>query len=268
MMLDQQKLRKLIKDWNRGKYKRTVKRICIGVAAVCTVLLGSYYMQGKKAEEDISRLRDMKISAMNMAGDDSEAIIMSDRKVLGGYKDLFLQNPDLVGWLTIDGTKIDYPVMWTPENPEYYSQRGFDKEESRNGLLFLDGASNINESGGNLIIYGHNMKNGSMFADLLKYQKESYWEKHRTIQLDTLYETRIYEVAAVVRTNDFEQLPYEFTRPSETEAYEAIERMKANALYETEVDMEYGDDFLTLSTCDYSEENGRMVVMARRVQER
>lgn len=268
MMLNQQKLRKFVKDWNRGKYKRIAKRVCLAVGAVCAVLLGAYYMQGRKAEDDIDRLRDIKVSAMNADDDGSAAIMLSDKKVLGGYKDLFLQNPDLIGWLTIDGTKIDYPVMWTPEDPEYYSQRGFDKEESINGLLFLDGASSTNESGGNLIIYGHNMKNGSMFADLLKYQKESYWKTHKTIQFDTLYETRIYEIAAVAMTNDFEQLPYEFTRPSETDASEAIERMETNALYDTEVDMEYGDDFLTLSTCDYSEEDGRLVVMARRVLER
>lgn len=265
MMLNRQKLRKLIKDWNRGKYRRAVTRICIGAACLCAVLLGSYYMQGRKAEENIDLLRDKKINAMNASGTEGEALVMADRKVLGSYKDLFLQNPDLIGWLTVDGTKIDYPVMWTPEDPEYYSQRGFDKEESRNGLLFLDQDSNINENGGNLIIYGHNMKNGSMFADLLKYQKQSYWEKHKMIQLDTLYESRTYEIAAVAITNDLEQLPYGFTRSSETEGTDAIERMKDNALYDTGVDMEYGDDFLTLSTCDYSEEDGRLVVMARRV---
>lgn len=259
-------MKRFQKEWKQGKYKGAVRTVSLCVATGCVVALGSYFLQGRHEEDDISSLRAIRQEAQTEDAAGKEALAISDKQVMNQYRDLFLQNPDLIGWLTIDGTKVDYPVMWTPEDPEYYSHRGFDKSESQNGLLFLDGHSNINEEGGNLIIYGHNMKNGSMFADLLQYEKASFWEAHKEICLDTLYETRIYEIAAVVKESDVEALPFDFTDADVERAQSAISRMESNALYDTGIEMEYGDDFLTLATCDYSEEDGRLVVMARRVQ--
>jgi len=264
-MLNKKKLRAIRREIKQGAYRVYIRRFCMGIALVCAFFLGSYYMQGKKSETDIDALRALKAEA---AGEEEtgEALTLANRQVMAQYKELFLINPDLIGWVTIEGTSVDYPLMWTPENPEYYSQRGFDKTDSKNGLLFLDASSNVNEHGGNLIVYGHNMKNGSMFADLLRYRKRSYWKQHPQIQLDTLYETRIYEIAAVAQTNDMAMLPYEFTDSEESTARSAIDAMAAASLYETDIDMRYGDDFLTLSTCDYSSNSGRLVVMARRVK--
>lgn len=261
----EKKYRRFQKEWKQGKYKSATRTVSACVATACVVLLGVYFFQGRQAESEFDTIRTEKQEALKN-GDDTDSMIISDRAVMSEYKDLFLQNPDMVGWLIIDGTKIDYPVMWTPQEPEYYSQRGFDKADSKNGLLFLDGGSDVSEYGSNLIIYGHNMKNGSMFADLMKYEKKSYWEKHPTIQFDTLYETRIYEVTAVAKENDLSLLPYDFISPSEEKATAAIGRMEDIALYDTGIDMNFGDDFLTLSTCDYSEKDGRLVVMARRVE--
>lgn len=259
-------IRRFQKEWKQGKYKNSVRTVSLCVATGCVVALGSYFLQNRKSEKEIDDLRAIRQEAQTGAGEDREPLNVADRTVLNQYQDLFLQNPDLIGWLTIDGTKIDYPVMWTPEDPEYYSHRGFDKQDSQNGLLFLDEKSNINEYCGNLIIYGHNMKNGSMFADLLKYAKESFWEEHKEIQFDTLYESRIYEIVAVAQENDVAELPFEFTNADAETGTAALEKMSDNALYDTGIDMRYGDDFLTLSTCDYSEDNGRLVVMARRIQ--
>ena len=110
------------------------------------------------------------------------------------------------------------------------------------------------------------MKNGSMFADLLNYESESYWDSHKTIQFDTLTESRVYEIAAVVKSNDVEELPFEFTTARDDGAEDVIENMESASLYDTGVDMAYGDDFLTLATCDYSVDDGRLVVMAKRIQ--
>ena len=130
----------------------------------------------------------------------------------------------------------------------------------------MDELSSVDEFGGNVIIYGHNMKNGSMFADLLNYESESYWDSHKTIQFDTLTESRVYEIAAVVKSNDVEELPFEFTTARDAGAEDVIENMESASLYDTGVDMAYGDDFLTLATCDYSVDDGRLVVMAKRIQ--
>lgn len=258
--------RRFQKEWKQGKYKGAVRTASLCVATGCAVALGSYFLRNEKSEKDIDTLRTIKQQAETAAPGDLEPIAISSREVMGTYQELFLQNPDLIGWLTIDGTKIDYPVMWTPEDPDYYSNKGFDKSESSNGLLFLDGDSNINEYGGNLIVYGHNMKNGSMFADLLKYESASFYREHSTIQFDTLYESRIYEIAAVAKSSDVNEMPFDFTGADQATAEKAIERMQVNALYDTDTDMRFGDDFLTLSTCDYEEEDGRLVIMARRIR--
>lgn len=261
------KCRQFQKNWKRGKYKTQIRNGSIGVAAICFVALGSYYLQGKQAEDEIENLRQMKQQAVeNIDTDTRQPLAVSNRQILSVYRDMFIQNPDLIGWLTVEGTKIDYPIMWTPEQTSYYSNRGFDKKESQNGLLFLDGDSNINEQGGNLIVYGHNMKNGSMFADLLKYEKKSFWEEHKVIQLDTLYEARFYEVVSVAKSKEMDKLPYTFVNASKDACEEALINMKSIECYDTGATVEYGDDFLTLSTCDYSEPDGRFVVVAKRIE--
>ncbi|MCD8082544.1 MAG: class B sortase [Clostridiales bacterium] len=253
------------KNWKQGKYKKQIRLACIGVCVVCVACLGAYFMRGKQEEDDMDVLRQIRQEA-ETAEETASPLDVAQQEILNTYRDLFLQNPDLIGWLMIDGTQIDYPVMWTPEDPDYYSDKGFDKQESQNGLLFLDGASNINSYGGNLIIYGHNMKNGSMFADLLKYEKESFWEENSVIRFDTLYESRTYQIAAVAKGSDVEEFPFDFVSPDEETASLAIGRMQEMALYDTGVEMAYGDDILTLATCDYSEDDGRLVIMARRIQ--
>lgn len=261
----EKQFRQFQKKWRQGKYKSLVQGACAGAACAGIVFLGVYFFQGKQAEDDIDALRQIKNTALEQGDADSSLVLKDGGEVSGQYQELFLQNPDLIGWLTIDGTKVDYPVMWTPENPEYYSDKGFDKKDSKNGLLFMDKYSSLSGDGGNVIIYGHNMKNGSMFADLLKYEEKSYFEEHGTIQFDTLTETRMYEISAVLKSDDLSELPFGFTS-SGGEAEEIIGQMQENSLYDTGVAMEYGDDFLTLATCDYSTEDGRLVIMAVRVE--
>lgn len=174
-------------------------------------------------------------------------------------------NSDAVGWIEIPGTVISYPLVHTSDNV-YYLTHTFRKEESRSGSIFIEHANSSDFSDLHTIIYGHNMKNGSMFADLLNYESESYWDSHKTIQFDTLTESRVYEIAAVVKSNDVEELPFEFTTARDDGAEDVIENMESASLYDTGVDMAYGDDFLTLATCDYSVDDGRLVVMAKRIQ--
>lgn len=264
----EKRFRQFQKDWRKGRYTGAVRTGSLCVATACVTVLGVYFFQGRQAESSIDTLREIRQSGQVSAAETTAAAeaLSDEREILSGMQDLAAQNPDLIGWLTIEGTTVDYPVMWTPEDPEYYSHRGFDKTESKNGLLFLDAGSNVNEYGGNLIVYGHNMKNGSMFADLLNYQSEAYWEAHPTVLLDTLYESREYEIVAVLQSADMDLLPFGFTSASREDAETALANMEANALYDTGISVGFGDDFLTLATCDYSEKDGRLVVMARRIR--
>lgn len=188
--------------------------------------------------------------------------------MLPEFTELYERNSDLIGWLKIDGTRIDYPVMQNPQDAEYYLNHGFDKEETKNGLPFLDAQCRIDDSD-ILLIHGHHMKSGMMFADLMKYKQESFYKEHATIQFSTLYEQQEYEIVAVIlsevyRKSDDVFKYYQVEKvetPAEFDSY--IENIKKLALYETGVTAEYSDKLIALSTCEYSTENGRLVVIAR-----
>lgn len=179
--------------------------------------------------------------------------------------DLYEQNPDIAGWIRIDGTKIDYPVMSTPDEPHKYLNLGFDRQYSKSGIPFIGGM--ITDD--NLVIHGHNMKNGTMFSALLDYAQQDFWDTHKIINFDTLYERREYEVIAVFRTRAFSpnEDGFRYHRytdfESEADFNIFLKQVQAAALYDTGVTAKYGDALITLSTCSYHEQDGRFVVVAR-----
>lgn len=187
------------------------------------------------------------------------------------YEDIYKQNDDMVGWIKIEGTKINYPVMQTIEHPDFYLKHGFDKSYSDYGCPYIQANCDVKKPSDNLIIYGHNMKDGSMFAGLIKFQDISFWEKHKTISFDTPAGSGVYEIVAVfktvVYTSDTDSFKYYnfIDATNEAEFNEYIEKCKKLALYDTKVAAKYGDKLITLSTCEYSKTNGRLVVVAKRV---
>ena len=184
------------------------------------------------------------------------------------YKALYEQNNDFVGWISIESTNISYPVMQSVDNPDFYLKHGFDKAYSNFGVPYLDEACATGLSN-NLVIYGHNMKNGSMFHDLLKYSAIGYWEEHPIIHFDTLSQLNEYQVVLVFRfdTNHEDFRYNEFTDMNEEEFIEFMEECRKRQLYDTGVAVEYGHELLTLSTCEYTYENGRFVVLAKKITE-
>lgn len=189
--------------------------------------------------------------------------------VLRKYSNIYPQNTEMVGWLAIPGTKINYPVMHTPNDPEYYLHRNFKKEETKAGCLFIQSTCNAFAPSDNITIYGHNMKDGSMFRALEQYQKKEFWETHKTITFDTIYEHHTYEIMAVFRTAATESKGfayYAFDYAEDQQAYnEFVQNCHDLELYDTGVTAEYGDKLITLSTCEYSQTNGRLVVVAKQV---
>ncbi len=185
------------------------------------------------------------------------------------YKDAYLSNPDMAGWLIVPGTVIDYPIMWTPEDENYYLYRGFDKKDNKNGCLILDTDSSLNPITTNLIIHGHNMKSGAMFGNLTDYEKKAYYEDHKEIILYSPECRRKYEVIAVFRSQVFKKTDdvfkfYKFFQAdTEEEFQDFYENIKALSLYDTGVTADFGDRFITLSTCVYHVTNGRFVVVAK-----
>ena len=182
------------------------------------------------------------------------------------YGALFEQNQDFIGWISIDGTNINYPVMQTPDNPDYYLKHSFEKIWSDYGVPYIDEACIMGISN-NVVIYGHHMNDGSMFAELCNYTDEDFWREHSTIHFDTLSSFGEYEIVAVFKFNtNKETFKYnEWANMNEAEFSEYMEEVHARQLYDTGIDAEYGDQLLTLSTCEYTYKNGRLVVVAKKV---
>ena len=183
------------------------------------------------------------------------------------YAELYAQNSDFIGWLRIDGTGIDYPVMQSKDDPDFYLKHNFSKEYSRFGIPYMQ--ANCNLSSDNIIIYGHNIKSKSMFNELTKYKDKDFYIAHKYITFDTLNEHRTYAVIAVFKTVAYSDRGfqyYDFVNANTEEDFNAyIEKCEALSFYDTEVTAEYGDKLLTLSTCEYSQKNGRFVVVAKQI---
>ena len=200
-----------------------------------------------------------------------EFVDINGTHVQKSFASLYRKNQDFIGWLSIEDTNIDYPVMQTPEDEEYYIHRDFYGAYSSAGTLFVDLDSNVQKPSDNIIIYGHNMKTGKMFHDLLKYENEAFYKNHKYIQFDTIYGNGTYEVIAAFRTHilaegeeGFRYYQF-FNMEDETVFNQYVSGCKALTGYTIETGASYGDSLLTLSTCAYHTDNGRFVVVAKKI---
>lgn len=187
------------------------------------------------------------------------------------YAEFFLQNEDMVAWLQIDGMNVDYPVMWTPEDEEYYLTRDFNGRTDSNGCLLLDTDSALKPLTTNLIIHGHNMRSGTMFGELSDYKDPEFEKEHSVIRLYTENGIRTYEVLAVFysqvyyRSDDVFKYYAFFQADTREEFDDFYTNIMELSIYDTGVTAGFGDHFLTLSTCAYHVDYGRFVVVAKEV---
>lgn len=190
-------------------------------------------------------------------------------QILQQFRELYHQNSDVFAWVSIDGTNINYPVMYTPDDGEYYLHRNFNKEDEKRGLPFLDAKTTLDLSQ-NYLIYGHNMKDGTGFHDLLNYAEESYYKEHSIIHFSTMYEEANYEIIAVLKTQIFYENQdvfkfYKFINiVDEAEFNEYMKNINEQSLYDTGINATFGDKLLTLSTCSYHTQDGRFVIVAKK----
>lgn len=210
---------------------------------------------------------EMRLHSSTAAGS-ANSPTMDAPAILPQYAELAQQNQEFYGWIKIDDTIIDYPVMYTPDDPEKYLHLNFDGEYSVAGTIFMDHRCTTESD--DLILYGHNMKNKTMFGSILNYQDKAYWREHPIIHFDTRYEQREYQIVAaffdrVYDENDTCFKYYNFIEAVDEDMfYKAIHSYQEKALYDTGVSVQYGDQLLTLSTCAYHTKNGRFAVVARR----
>lgn len=203
---------------------------------------------------------------------DVQQKISSESSVQPTSRNLYLENSDMVGWIQIEGTNIDYPVMQTPADPNYYLKHDFEKHYTDYGCPFMQADCDALAPSDNLIIYGHNMKDGSMFADLAKYRSKDFWQNHKTVWFATELGSRAYEIFAVIHTTVQADAAdafafYLFVDAAAPEEFaDYVSACKARALYDTGIFAEYGDKLLTLSTCDNITDNGRLLVIAKQTE--
>ncbi len=266
--------------------KRNIVRIIFLLIAIgCFGYVGWYYYDLKRTERDVSALSarvGMETSAPGGAPViDSEPVTEAEEEgeprvlyVLSDFEPLLDKNQNIIGWITIDGTKINYPVMQSVNgNSNYYLDHNFDQQQDKNGSLFMDDRCSVIKPSVNLIIYGHHMRSGAMFGDLDKYKSESYFQQHPYIRFNSIYETGTWQVLAAFESQVYTDTDigfryYDFIDPeNEKEFMAGVNNMKALSMYDTGVTAQWGDRLITLSTCDYEQDNGRFVVVAKLVGE-
>lgn len=210
----------------------------------------------------------------DQASSENATIDPSKLKVLPEYEALHVANKEMVGWLTIPGTNIDYPIMQSEEEEgQFYLKHNFYRESDSNGSLFMDYRNDYVNRDTNIIVYGHNMRSGAMFGNLKSYLDENFLNEHKTITFDTIYERGTYEVigaflSKVSNENEYAFRYYNFLNVGSEEEYDAfkVNVMQLDALNRGTIDTNYGDKLLTLSTCSSYTEDGRMFIIAKKIK--
>ncbi len=284
------------------KKKKRLKKVLIAVGAVAAIILAvtltkeiTYRIENYKSKQKLAQLQELVTQAQldaelnkkevtpvlaaptevpaepTAAEEPAEPTPSPIPTVLAEYAELYARNSDMVGWIRIPDTVVNYPVMQTRSEMEYYLLRDFDKNDDKNGLPFVDSRSDVFEPTTNVIIYGHCMNSGAMFATLLNYKDEAYYKEHPIIYFDTIYEHAEYEIIACFQSKVayIDEKVFRYYAFIDTEVEEEFDEFVANvrslAYYDTGVTAEFGDSLITLSTCDKEISNGRMVVVARKI---
>ena len=261
----------------KERKRKILMAVCVFLCIISFGYLGAYYQVSAKSArefEELSALKKAGAWAVN-SGNKKVEVHLTDKDtpipdILPEYKKIHQKNQKLIGWVKIDDTIIDYPVMQTVNN-EYYLNHNFNQEEDRNGCIFMDYQCDVVKGCDNMILYGHHMKSGKMFGTLNKYSEEAYYEEHPIIQFDTIYEKGKYQVMYVFRSKVYSEEDvtfkyYQFINAtSEMEFNSYLNEMAELSLYDTGITASYGDKLLTLSTCDYQEKKGRFVVVAKKI---
>lgn len=252
------------------------RKIYIIIAMVFTVVLSVSTFFIIRNHIDSAKQNEVYDNLAEIVEDEppkeNEGVTFSeDKDYLAEYLELYRQNEDMVGWIKVEDTNINYPVVQSVIEPNFYLKHKFDKTYSAYGCPYVQENCDVQKPSDNIIIYGHHMNDGSMFTGLMKYRNKSFWEEHKAITFDTLTDRHQYEVIAVFKTVVYTDSSdsfkyYEFTDAENAAEFDAyVAKCKELSLYDTGVSAEYGDKLISLSTCEYSRNNGRLVVVAKRV---
>lgn len=255
-----------------SKHNKETKKIIIVILIIIFIssIVGIIFIKLKGLNDDNKQEEVSK--ALDSIDIDNSKITEEKTERMLQVEELKKQNNDIVGWLEIEGTNINYPVLQGKDN-DYYLTHNYKKEEVAGGSIFLDKNYDFSIPSSNLLIYGHRNKKGLMFEDLINYKDENFYKEHPKIRFTTITEDSQYEIMSafysrVYYKNEKNVFRYYYfiNANNEAEYKEYVENCKKASIYETGVTAKYGEQLLTLSTCEYSQENGRFVVVAKKIE--
>lgn len=237
--------------------------VSIVIMLISVMLISIIFIFKDKKEENEQEKIFEEITEIAKEKTDNKESIQEDTV---NIKELYKINNDIIGWIKIENSNIDYPVMQTKENPNYYLKRNFYKQYSILGTPYMAENCNIEKSD-NLIIYGHHINGNKLFGELENYKSKKYYDTHKIIKFYTMTENAEYEIIAVFKTVAYTGFQYYkfYNAEDEREFNTFIEKCKELSFYDTKKTAVYGDKLITLSTCEYSNENGRLVIVARKI---
>ena len=254
--------------------------LLLAVLVTCGVMISNELLSRQKEKEDFEQLAKLvtvekptatpipsgspiATPAPDVSGTPDVSPAEDEPAPTRNLSKLFTMNEGFVGWLCIPETDINYPVMHTPDDPEKYLRRNFQGEYSESGVPFLDSRCALDSD--NLIIYGHNMMNGTMFAGLRGYVQKDFCEQHPIIEFQTADSCAEYQVFAVAQVKSNDDW-YKFVNADSAEDFnQAVEKFAGKALFQVGSSPEFGTQILTLSTCYDSAHNGRLLVLAAKI---
>jgi sortase B len=229
--------------------------------------LWRYFSAEKETEEQFADLTE-QIETPPPSAPDNPSESPPEWTVTDQYGTLFDQNPDMIGWIKINGTTIDYPVMQTPDKPDFYLKHNFEKQWSDYGVPYAAEGCSIDPQSDNITIFGHHMKSGKMFGILESYKSKDFYLEHPIIRFDTRAGFGRYEIIAVFKVNPAAFKYNEFINAADQAEFdEYVSRCMVLSFYDTGLTANYGDKLISLSTCEYSANNNRLVVVARKIEE-
>lgn len=241
---------------------KKIAYIVIVILLISIMLISSYILYENYKEEYKQEKIFKEIN--NVAVEDNR----TENNIDINIENLYKINKDVVGWIKIENTNINYPVMQTKDRPSYYIDKNFYKEYSFMGTPYIDENCDIERSN-NIIIYGHHIKGNKMFGELENYKSEEYYKNHKIIKFYTQNNIAEYEIISVFKTTVYDYVGfkyYQFYRMERKEEFDTfISKCKELSFYDIKETAQYGDQLITLSTCEYSQKNGRLVVIAKAI---
>lgn len=246
------------------KIKKVISFILIIIFVIGLSYIGHYlYNIYKNKKDNTDILKEIVIDNTQITEQTTERMLQ--------LQELQKQNDEIIGWLEIKGTNVNYPIVQCADN-DFYLTHNYKKEKASTGSLFLDKDFDLINGSSNYLIYGHRNEQGLMFEDLLKYAKEDFYEEHKTIQFTTNKEDSTYEILAVFYSRVYYKNEknvfryYYFVNADNEEQYnEFVNNSKKASIYDTGVTATYNEQLLTLSTCEYSQEDGRFAIVAKKI---